>query len=68
MVEAVLETEGEGAAEGVQSEGRIGPGAELDAVEGELRQEIELHRVAERLVDPDAVLVDGDALRHADQR
>ena len=68
VIESVLETEHEGAAETVQAVGRVGPGAELHAVDGELRQEVELHRVAERLVDADSVLVHGDALRQAEQR
>ena len=68
VVEPVLQVEGEGAAEGVQAVGRVGSGGELDAVEGELRHEVELDRVAERLVDAHAVLVHGDALRQAEQR
>ena len=67
-VEAVGELEGEGAAEGVQAVGGVGPGAELHPVDRELREQVELHGVAERLVDADAVLVDGDALRQAEQR
>ena len=68
MIEPVLELQGERAPEGVQPVGGVGARAELHSIDGELREQVELHGVAERLVDADAVLVDGDALGQADHR
>ena len=68
MVEAVLEVHDHGAAQRVQAVGRLRARAELHLIDGELRNQIELDGVAERLVDPDAVLVDGHALRQPQQR
>ena len=68
VVEAVLEIEGEGAAERVEPVGRVGAGADLHPVDRELRKQVELHGVAERLVDAHPVLVDRDALGQPEER
>ena len=66
--EAVLELQGEGAAHRVQTVGGVDSGAQLRLLDRELRQQVELDRVAERLVDADAVLEDGDPLRQPEER
>ena len=68
MGEAVLELQGEGAAHRVQTVGGVDSGAQLRLLDRELRQQVELDRVAERLVDADAVLEDGDPLRQPEER
>ena len=68
MGEPVLELEGQSAAHRVQAVGGVRAGAQLRLLDGELRQQVELDGVAERLVDADAVLIDGDALRQPEER
>ena len=65
--EAVLHLETDRAAERVQSEHRI-VGLEVGAVDRVARDEVEVDRVAERLVEADAVHVDGEPLRLARHR
>ena len=65
--EAVLHLETDRAAECVQSEHRV-VGLEVGAVDRIGRDEVEVDRVAERLVETDAVHVDGEALRLARHR
>ena len=65
---AALRSQRQRAAEGVESEQRIGSGHERDAVERRLRNQVPGDDVAERGVYPDTVLVDGETLRRPEQR
>ena len=67
VVEPVLEAQCQGTAQGVQSECRLGAGAQLQPIEREQRYQVELHRVPEGLVDADSVLIDSDPLRQSQQ-
>ena len=66
-VEAIFHLDRQGAAQGVRAEDRAA-GDEAEAVDGEFRHEIPIHRSAEHLVDAHAVLINGEALRLADLR
>ena len=63
-VEAVAHDDADRAADGVEAEDRIGAD-DGDAGDGVVGQEVPVDDVAERLVDAHAVLIDGEALRHA---
>ena len=62
ICEAVLHREVERAAESVQTENRI-IRVDVQAIDGDGRDQIEIGRVAERLVDAYAVLIHGEPLR-----
>ena len=64
VVEAVAHQDGQRAAERVETEHRIGAD-DGHAADGVVGQEVVVDDVAEALVDAHAVLVDGEALRHA---
>ena len=64
IVEAVAHLDRHRAAERVQAEHRVGAD-DGDAVDGVVGQEVPVDDVAEGFVDAHAVLVDGEALRHA---
>ena len=66
--EAGLGLERQRAAERVEAEERIRPRHQHHAGHGVGGQRVPVHRVAERLVHPHAVLVDGQPLRQAQQR
>ena len=65
---AALAVEGDGAAQRVQPEGRVGARNELNAGDRGLRDQVPVDRIAERLVDAHPVEEDRDALRRAEQR
>src|SRR5208282_6886915 len=65
--EAVLHRHGDGATEGVEAENRIA-GDDRRLVDRICWDEVPVDRVAERLVDAGAVLVDGQPLRRASDR
>ena len=65
--EAVLELDVHRAAEGVEAEHRVGA-FEIDLVDGDVGDQVPIHRVAERLVEAHAVDIDGEPLRRALQR
>ena len=65
--ESVLQAQRQRTTQGVQSEYRLGAGAQLQPVDREQRHQVELHRVTKWLVDADAVLIDRNALRQAEQ-
>ena len=65
--EAVLQLNVQRAAERVQAEHRV-RSLQVHLVDRHVRQQIEIHRVAERLVEADAVDVNREALRRALQR
>ncbi|GJE46777.1 hypothetical protein AEGHOMDF_5985 [Methylobacterium soli] len=65
--EAVLHLDVDGAAERVEAEDRIAR-HDVDAVDRDLRDQIQVDGVAEGLVDAHAVLVDRQTLRHAGHR
>ena len=67
VAEAVFHVHDHGAAEAVQAEQRRGAAGQRDIVDGGLRQQIPVDRVAERFVDADAVLINGDSLGQAEQ-
>src|ERR1700733_7038888 len=63
-VEAVLELDIHRAAESVEPENGVGT-LEIDPVDGDVRNEIPVHCVAERLIESDAVDVNGEPLRRS---
>ena len=65
VIEAVLHLDRDRAAERIESENRVAR-EHVEPVDRPLRDEVPVHRVAEGLVDAHAVLVDRQALRHAD--
>ena len=64
VVEAVAHDDRHRAADRVETEHRVGAD-DGHAVDGVVGQEVPVDDVAERLVDAHAVLIDGEALRHA---
>jgi len=66
-VEAVLHLHGHRSAERVQTKHRV-VALQRQPIDSELRDKIPVHRVAESLVDPHAVLVDGETLGNAGNR
>src|SRR5215470_16573411 len=64
VVEAVLHLDRHGPADRVEAEDRVA-GKDVEAPDRALRDEIPVHRIAERLVDAYAVLIDGQTLRRA---
>ena len=64
----VLGVDRERAAERVQPEQRVRAGHQRDRRHGDARDQIPAHHVPERLVQPDAVHVDRQPLRRAEQR
>ena len=68
VVAAALGVDRQCAAQGVQAEGRIRSGNELDAGDRRLRNQVPVDDIAERLVDAHAVLEHRQALRHTKQR
>ncbi len=67
MREAGLRLDRDGAAQGIEAEQRIGAGHQRHAGDCVGRQQLPVHRVAERLVHAHAVLIDGNALREPEQ-
>ena len=68
MGEAVLHRDADGAADGVEAVDGI-VAEHHDVIDGDGRDEVQIDRVTEGFVDPDAVLVDGKSLRaSADRR
>ena len=65
--EAVLELDVHRAAEGVEAEHRVGA-LEIDPVDGDVGDQVPVHRVAERLIEPNAVDIDREPLRGSLQR
>ena len=65
---AVLGLDRQRAAERVEPEQRIRPRHQRNLRDGDARDQVPTHHVAERLVQPDAVHVDRKALRRAEQR
>ena len=66
-VKPVFHLHGQGAAQCVQSEQGVGAADEVDAVNGGLWQQVPVHRIAQRLVDADAVLINRHPLGQAQQ-
>ena len=64
---SILHFEGERTADGVEAIDRIA-GNERQPVDGVLRDQVPIDDIAEHLVDANAVLVDGEPLRRADDR
>ncbi len=68
ILRAALGPDRQRAAERVQTEQGVRTGNEVDRRDRGARDQIPVHRVAERLVDAHAVLVHRDPLRRAEQR
>ncbi len=67
VAESALELHRQGAGQGVQPEGRVG-GGQFDPLDRHVRDQVPVHRVAERLVEPGPVDIDRQPLRRAHQR
>ena len=65
---AVFGLQGQRSAERVQPEQRVRARHQRHFRNGDSRDEVPAHHVAERLIEPDSVHVDRDALRRAEQR
>ena len=62
--EAVLELDVHRTAEGVQTENWIGS-LQVDSVDGDVGDQIPVHHVTERLIEPDTIDVDREPLRRS---
>ena len=67
VVEAVLHGHDDRAAQRIEAIDRVGP-HHVEAVDGAVGDQVPVHRVAERLIDAHAVLVDRETLRRAQHR
>ncbi len=67
MVEAILHLDVESTAQRIETEGRI-VGDDVNRANGQGRDQVPVHGVAERLVDAHAVLIDREPLRGARHR
>jgi hypothetical protein len=67
VVEAIFHLDRDGAAQRVEPEHRVAR-VDVEPLDRPVRDEVPVDRVAERLVDAHAVLIDRETLRHADDR
>ena len=68
IAEPVLHLHRQSAAERVQAEHGLRPGQHLHAIDCRHGNEIPIDRIAERIVDAHAVLIDGQSLRQSQER
>ncbi len=67
-VKTVFHLDGQGAAQGIQSEQGIGAADQVNTVYCRFRQQVPVHRVTQGFIDTNAILVNRHALRQAKER